>query len=167
MRHTGDEESRVRKKLTPTEALARIYKYCAYQERAHNEVKRRLYDYGLRSDEVDDILARLITEGFVNESRYARAFAGGKFRMKKWGKIKIENELKANGVSKNCIRQGLQEIDTREYARTLHTLLDKKLKQETERNPYKLKNKVARYAIGKGYEPEMVWEAINDLLSTG
>lgn len=160
-----DSIKKLRKKLTPTEALARIYKYCAYQERAHQEVKRRLYDYGLRTDEVEEIISRLITEGFVNESRYAKAFAGGKFRVKKWGRIKIEQELKANGVSKNCIRQGLQEIDQKDYRKTMMALIDKKLKQETEKNPFKLKNKVARFVISKGYEPDMVWEALKDRMS--
>jgi regulatory protein len=157
-----DTPAKLRKRLTPTEALARIFKYCAYQERSHREVKRRLYDYGLKAEEVEEIITKLISEGFVNESRYARAFAGGKFRMKKWGRIKIENELKANGVSKNCIALGLKEIDNTAYRKTVRDLIVKKLKQETEKNPFKLKNKVARFIIGKGYEPDMVWEMLKD-----
>jgi regulatory protein len=82
--------SESKKKINPAEARSKIYRYCAYQERSHQEVKSKLFDYGLRSNEVDEILAKLITDGFLNEERYAKAFVGGKFRMIKWGKLKIQ-----------------------------------------------------------------------------
>jgi regulatory protein len=81
------------KKITPTEAKGKIQRYCAYQERSHQEVRNKLYSFGLYSDEVDNLLTDLITDGFLNEERFAKAFAGGKFRMKKWGRIKIVNAL--------------------------------------------------------------------------
>jgi regulatory protein len=157
-------ESKPKKKLSPTEALAKILRYCAYQERSHQEVKSKLYSYGLRTDEVDETLTRLITEGFLNEERFAKAFAGGKFRMKKWGRVKIQHELQAQGLTKNCIQRGLKEIDNSDYSKTLVTLLKKKLSEVAEANPFKKRDKVARFAIGKGYEPEMVWEYLKDLL---
>ncbi|HCM75832.1 MAG TPA: RecX family transcriptional regulator, partial [Cytophagales bacterium] len=79
-----------KQKLTPQQGLQKIYHYCAYQERSHKEVRNKLYDYGLWGSEVEDLLTRLITEDFLNEERFAKSFAGGKFRMKKWGRIKIE-----------------------------------------------------------------------------
>ncbi len=97
---TQDQES------TISQALSKIYRYCAYQERSHQEVKNKLFEYGLRTGEVDETMAYLITEGFLNEERYAKAFAGGKFRMMKWGRLKIRHELEFAGVSaRNIMRE--------------------------------------------------------------
>src|SRR5690606_38817423 len=120
------KDSTIRKRLSPTEALAKIQRYCAYQERSHKEVKTRLYDYGLYENQVDELIAQLITEGFLNEERFAKAFAGGKFRMMKWGKLKIKNELEFLGLTKNCIQRGLKEIDSTDYSKTLKALIRKK-----------------------------------------
>ncbi|HAC23681.1 MAG TPA: RecX family transcriptional regulator [Cytophagales bacterium] len=152
------------KKLSPAEALARIMRYCAYQERSHQEVKRKLFDYGLFASQVDEILSQLIAAGFLNEERFAKAFAGGKFRMKKWGKLKIEQELKSKGLTDRCIRSGLREIDAADYRKSLVLVVRKKIKETHEGNLLAKRNKVARFAIGKGYEPELVWETVKDEL---
>ncbi len=163
-RVSGIETKTSKKKSnSPAEAFAKICRYCAYQERSHREVKNKLFEYGLRSTEVDETLARLITEGFLNEERYAKAFAGGKFRMMKWGRIKIERELEMEGLTPKCIARGLAEIDSKDYSKALVQLLKKKSTLVTEPNPFKKKNKIAQFAIGKGYEPELVWQSINDL----
>lgn len=156
------QQSKVR--LSLAEALARIYRYCAYQERSHQEVKNRLYEYGLYSSDVDELLSRLITEGFLNEERFAKAFAGGKFRMKKWGRLKIQNKLESLGLTNKCIGRGMKEIDAVDYSKTLKDLISKKAQQTTEQNPYKKRDKVARFAIAKGYEPELVWEVVKEAL---
>ncbi|MEJ0031151.1 MAG: regulatory protein RecX [Bacteroidota bacterium] len=145
-------------------ALAKICRYCAYQERSHHEVKQKLFSYGLHSDEVDQILSKLITEGFVNEERFAKTFAGGKFRMQKWGRIKIENELNALGLSRNCIRSGMKEILDDDYRKTLQHLLKKKNELSSESDLFKKRNKLAQYAIGRGFEPELVWRMIKEIL---
>jgi len=147
------------------EALNKIFRYCAYQERSHNEVKTKLFEYGLSSAEVDAIISHLITEGFLNEERYAKAFAGGKFRIMKWGRLKIQRELESSGVSPRNVARGLAEITTSEYSQTLLGLVKKKTNKVEDDNIYKKKNKVARFVIGKGYEPELVWEIVNDLMA--
>jgi regulatory protein len=159
-----DRTQQSKVKLSSAEALARIYRYCAYQERSHQEVKNKLYGYGLYSSEVDELLSRLITEGFLNEERFAKAFAGGKFRMKKWGRLKIQNKLESLGLTNKCIGRGMKEIDATDYSRTLKDLLKKKAQQSTEQNPFKKRDKVARFAINKGYEPELVWEMVKEIL---
>lgn len=160
---TGDfSEFKPKKKYSPTEALAKIYRYCAYQERSHQEVKNKLYEYGLYSNEVDEIISRLIIEGFLNEERFAKAFAGGKFRIMKWGKHKIERELQAQGLTKKCISIGLKEVDDGDYRKTLKMLIAKKAELIQEENLFKKKDKLARYVIGKGYEPELVWEIMKN-----
>lgn len=153
-----------KKSYTVSESLARIHRYCAYQERSHQEVKNKLYEFGLTTDEVNELLSRMITEGFLNEERFAKAFAGGKFRIKKWGRIKIVRELESQGLTKKCISRGLNEIDLTDYRKTLKNLLIKKADQTDEPNLFKKRDKVAKYAIAKGYEPEMVWEMIKDLI---
>ena len=149
--------------ITPTEALGKIQKYCAYQERSHQEVKYKLSSYGLTSDETDEIVSRLIIDNFVNEERFAKAFAGGKFRIKKWGRNKIEHQLESLGLTKNCILRGLKEIDPSDYNKTLRTVLMKKAQEVSEENLYAKRNKIARFAISKGYEPELVWEMVKEL----
>jgi len=150
--------------LTPTEAYNRIQRYCAYQERSHVQVKRRLFNYGLRTEDVEQLVSQLITDGFLNEERFAKAFAGGKFRMKKWGRNKIEHQLKSQGLSKRCIATGLKEIDSADYKKTLTALLKKKISEIKEKNIFALRHKVARYGIGKGYEPELVWQQLENLV---
>ena len=159
-----EHESRIKKRLGPTEALAKIQHYCAYQERSHKEVKNKLYDYGLFESQVDEILSQLITDGFLNEERFAKAFAGGKFRVKKWGKLKIKNELEQLGLTKNCIQRGLKEIESADYSKTLKALIKKKSTEIKEENLFKKRDKIARFAIGKGYEPDVVWEYLKDSL---
>ncbi len=164
---TRFHESRIQylvSSITPTQALGKIQKYCAYQERSHQEVKYKLQSYGLSSDEVDEIISRLITDNFVNEERFAKAFAGGKFRMKKWGRNKIEHELESLGLTKNCIARGLKEIDSSDYNKTLRILLKKKAEELSEENLFAKRNKVARFAISKGYEPELVWEMVKEMV---
>ncbi len=146
-----------KKKFTPQQALQKIYHYCAYQERSHKEVRNKLYDYGLWGSEVEDLLTRLITEDFLNEQRFAKAYAGGKFRMKQWGKRKIERELEMHGLTRNCINIGLKEIDDQEYLETLNKLINKKWGASQEANPFKKRDQVARHVIMKGFEPDLVW----------
>lgn len=151
------------KKLSPAEATQKIYAYCAYQERAHQEVKSKLFEYGLYSSEVDEILSHLITEGFLNEERFAKAFAGGKFRIKNWGRIKITHELEARGLTKNCICSGMKEIDEGDYLDTLQTLILKKSEQ-LDGDPFTKRDKLAKYAIQKGFESELVWKYIREII---
>lgn len=151
------------KVLTPVQAKEKIQHYCAYQERSHKEVRTKLYEYGLHRADVDEILSNLITDGYLNEERFAKAFAGGKFRMKKWGRIRITHALESKGVSPNCIRIGLKEIDESSYVLTLRNLLHEKSQSMAEENPFVLRDKLSRFAIHKGYEPALVWKEINDL----
>lgn len=151
------------KKLTPHEAKGKIERYCAYQERSHQEVRKKLFDFGLYSSDVDELITHLITTNFLNEERFARAFAGGKFRMKKWGRIKITNALESHGLSATCIRLGLKEIDSTDYEKTLYALIEKKDDEIDEDNIYAKRDKLSKFAIQKGYEPDLVWKVIREL----
>lgn len=121
-----------------------------------------MLSYGLPWPVADEILTQLITDGFLNEERFAKAFAGGKFRMKKWGRLKIENELKMHGLTARCIAIGLREIDGQVYRKTLASLLAKKAADYPTLAPFLRKKKQAAYAVAKGYEPELVWELLKE-----
>jgi regulatory protein len=153
-----------KKPLTPEQAKQKALRYCAYQERCHQEVKNKLYELGLRTAEVDELLVFLITEGFLSEERFAKTFAGGKFRVKKWGRIKITHALESKGLTKNCIKIGLKEIDEDDYHKTLTGLLNTKLAEIEEDNPFVAKDKASKYAIQKGFEPELVWTSLKSIL---
>ena len=136
----------------------KIYRYCAYQERSHQEVRNKLYELGLWRTEVEEMITHLIVENFINEERFAKAFAGGKFRMKKWGRLRIVRELETRGITGNCIRIALKEIDEEVYRNTLQKLLQKKLASLPSTNSFIRNDKAAKYAIQKGYEPDLVWQ---------
>jgi regulatory protein len=155
-----DEQKKPRKITDPAQALARAQSWCAYQERSQQEVRDKLYEWGLWKDAVENIIAELVTSGFINEERFARAYAGGKFRIKKWGRIKIKIELKKKQLTDYCIRKGLEEIDDREYIKALKKIIGDRASEIKERNPLKKNYKVAQYAISRGYEPELVWDIL-------
>jgi regulatory protein len=146
-----------------SDAKQKIYKYCAYQERTHVEVRNKLYEYGLGSDAVDELLTQLIGEGYLNEERFAKTFAGGKFRIKSWGRIKITHALEAKGLTRNCIALGLKEINEADYVETLQTLLRKKAAGVQTDDDLVTRDKIAKYAIQKGFEPELVWRCIKEM----
>lgn len=152
------------KKCTPQEARGKIQRYCAYQERCHQEVRSKLFEYGLYKDDVDQIISELITTGFLNEERFAKAFAGGKFRMKKWGRLKITHELEAKGLSVNCIRSGLNEIDNSDYEKALERLILKKMDDLPGENVFSRRDKISKSVILKGYEPDLVWKMMRVLM---
>ena len=150
-------------KQPSTDVKQKINKYCAYQERTHLEVRNKLFEYGLASDDVDLLISQLITDGFLNEERFAKTFAGGKFRIKGWGRIKIIHELEAKGLTKNCILIGLKEIAEADYVETLQILLKKKAEVVQADDDFIRRDKIARYAIQKGFEPELVWRWIKEI----
>jgi regulatory protein len=142
-----------------------ILHYCKYQERCHAEVRNKLYELGFTSGEVERQLSALIEAGVLNEERFARAFAGGKFRMLQWGREKIKQQLKLKKISDYCIKKALTEINEEKYEHTLRKLASKKHQEvRKERSIALKKSKIYRYLVQKGYERDLVIEAINDCL---
>jgi regulatory protein len=158
------DSNKKNKTYTRSEALLKAASFCAYQERTQQEVRDKLYEYGLYGDEVEEIISYLITENYINEERFAQSYARGKFRLKKWGRLKVRQGLKQHGLSDYCIRMGMKEIDEEEYDKTLSDLLEKKHTQLKEPNPLKKKQKLVAYALSKGYENDIVWTKVNELV---
>ncbi|MEO6221474.1 MAG: RecX family transcriptional regulator [Ginsengibacter sp.] len=147
--------------LTPEQSIPKIKQYCSYQERCHAEVRDKLYSFGLYKGDVEPIISLLINENYLNEERFAIAYAGGKFRIKKWGKIKIKQSLKFKQVSDYCIKKGLKEIDEIQYQKTFQNLAEQKLKTiKGEKNIFVKKRKLQDYLLQKGYESTMVTEMV-------
>lgn len=142
-----------------------ILHYCYYQERCHKEVRNKLYEMGCRKDEVEELISEMIQADVLNEERYAKAIAGGKFRMNKWGKKKILYLLQQNQISDYCIKKGLAEIDDHEYYTTILNLIEKKLPDYKSKSQYITKNKLIKYLLGKGYEYNLIQQAINETLN--
>lgn len=135
--------------------------FCAYQERTQAEVRERLAEWRIFGEEAEQMISWLIENNYVNEERFAKAFAGGKFRIKGWGRTRIEHDLKMRGLSKYCIAQGLAEIPDDDYEIALNNLIAKKTEEFDFENVLIKKQKIARYLIGKGYESVMVWDRLN------
>jgi regulatory protein len=152
-----------KKYLSQDEALLKMQQYCAYQERCQDEVRSKLIECGVYGDALESIIADLISENFLNEERFAKAFAGGKFRIKHWGKIKIIQELKSKKISEYCIRKAFEsEINDSDYKATLLEVLNKKSNLLSENEKFKKNQKLALYAMGRGFEPELVWDCLNN-----
>jgi len=146
-----------RTSLSPEQALQKARHYCGYQERCHSEVMEKLYSFGLRKPQVEAALATLIEENYLNEERFAVQFAGGHFRLKHWGRVRIRYQLKQKQVSEYCIKKALAGIDEAEYERTLGRLAGEKWeKLADEANIHIRRRKLQEYLLQKGYEADRI-----------
>jgi regulatory protein len=146
----------------PHLALMKMQSWCAYQERCQQDARTKLYELGLWPEAVENIIVKLIEDNFLNEERFATTFARGKFTIKKWGRIKIKQELKQKRVGDYCLKKAMQQIDETEYIITLTKLIDSKRKLIKEKSPIKLKFKLMNYVLSKGYEKDLVFDILNN-----
>ena len=147
---------------TVKEGKAKGAKYCALQERSQQQLRDKLYEWGLFGDDVEEVISWLISEDFVNEERFAQSYVRGHFNLKKWGKIKIKQGLEQKKISDYCIKVGMKEIDDEKYEETINSLIQKKWNTLNEKNLFIKKQKVVRYLLQKGYESSLIWEAVNN-----
>lgn len=157
------EQKKKRKITDPQLALVKAQSYCAYQERCQQEVRNKLYEWGLWTDAVDVIIANLINDNFLNEERFSKAYAGGKFRIKEWGRVKITLELKRRNITAYCIKSAMQEISDEDYRSTIQKIIAGKAKQIKEKNPVKRNYKIVQYLVSRGFEGEIVWDELNSI----
>ncbi|MDR3713444.1 MAG: regulatory protein RecX [Puia sp.] len=149
-----------KQRLTREQALQKARHYCAYQERCHTEVRDKLYSFGLWKNEVEETLSGLVEEDYLNEERFAIQFAGGHFRMKQWGRVKIRYELKQKRVSEYCIKKALKEIGEEDYLKSLEELAKKKWEALKGDEGFARYGKLQDYLMRKGYEPDLIRETI-------
>lgn len=149
-------------------ALAKAEHYCAYQERAQYEIRNKLYEWGLRTSDVEELITELILTNFLNEERFTQAYVSGKFNIKKWGKIKIKQGLKLRQVPEKMITRALNGIDYDAYLKTILDCAEKKLATISEKDPYKRKYKLMTYLFSRGFENNLILDVLknNNLLET-
>ena len=150
--------------ISVQEAQKKMERFCAYQERCHQEVYGKLKDMGMIPQAIDHIISHLIQENYLNEERFARGYARGKFRIKKWGKNRIVQELKRRNISAFNVKSALSEIEEEEYLGTLDELARKRLGQIREPNIQKRKKKLADYLLYRGWESSLVYVKLKELI---
>ena len=153
------------KPISKADALAKLQKYCAFQERSVREVQSKLYELGVFKNDQDAIIASLEEDNFLNEERFAGSFARGKFLIKGWGRNRIRQELKMKGISDGCINKAMKEIVQPAYEQTLETMLARRKELLREEDAYKLKNKLAQYAMRLGYESDLIWKILGEIMT--
>ncbi len=153
-----------KKTYTVEEAKRALEKYCVYQDRCHKEIEKKLYDFGMIDAAKEVIILHLMEHDFLNEERFCKSFARGKFNHKKWGKNRIVRELKLRDISDYNIKTALKEISEEDYQHTLHELATKRKESVNESNTYKLKKKIADYLLYRGWESNLVYDKINEIV---
>lgn len=148
---------------TNKEVKQKLEFYCAYQERCHNEVIQKLRTMAIDSVTIDEVVVHLIQNNFLNEERFACAFARGKNRIKHWGKARIINELKLRNISQYNILTALKEIDTEEYLEAFHVLSENHWLSISEKNSIKKKKKFCDFLLRKGYESNLIYDKLKVL----
>ena len=138
------------------ELLIKAERFCAYRERCSYELKQKMKELGADESETEKVIASLQEDDFMNDERYARLFASGKFRIKRWGKNKIKAELRMKKVPDPLIKSALDSIDGSEYNKTILHLIQKKEREVKNLKPADKKQKIFRFLLSKGYESDLV-----------
>lgn len=152
-----------KKQLTPEQALQKLKHFCGYQERSHYETQQKLYSLGLYKKDVEILLSQLIEENYLNEERYAIAFASGRFRIKQWGRIKIKYEMQQHKVSSYNITKALKSIDEIDYLATLQALAVKKWASLRSEQYLNRQAKTTSFLMQRGFEPNLIAAAITKI----
>lgn len=154
----------VKKKISHAEALEKARKLCALEERCRYDVRKKLFDWGVSSGDTEKIINQLVDDKYLDEWRFARMFAGGKFRNNKWGKVKISYELIRKNIAKNIIEDAIRRIDEEEYTEALKKELAKKQRSISAGDGAELKAKLHRFASSKGYEYDLINKVLDDMI---
>lgn len=152
-----------RKSYTLEQALSKLQRYCAYQDRCHIEVERKLTEMRMIPQAKEQIIMSLIEDDYLNEERFALAFVKGKFRIKKWGRIRLKAELKKRKISKYLIKSALEQISEKDYLFTFEELANRKANSIKADSILLKKKKLADYLIYRGWESSLVNNKVNQL----
>ena len=153
-----------KKVFTVQEIKRKLEQYCVYQDRCHKEVEQKMREYNLIPEAKEMILLSLLKDNFLNEERFAKSFARGKFRIKHWGKQRIVQELKQRDISAYNIKSALKEIDEKEYLKTIFEITERRNDTIKEPNHYKRKKKLIDFLLRKGYETDLIFRVVNEIL---
>jgi len=149
--------------LDKKQALAKAESFCVYQERSQKEMRTKLLDWGIRGDELEEIITDLIINNFLNEERFSKTYTSGKFNIKKWGRLKIKQGLKLKGVPDQLVQKALYSLDDEDYLKVLKQLAEKKEHGLTEKDKIKRRYKLISYLQGKGYERDLILDVLKEI----
>jgi len=156
------QKQKTEKTYTVEEAKRALEHFCVYQDRCHKEIEDKLTKMGMIPEACEVIILHLIEHNFLNEERFAKSYARGKFRIKKYGKVRITQELKFRNLSDYNIKTALKEIEEEVYLNTLNEIIHKKWEGTKDTDFYKKQKKVADFALRKGYESNLVFDVLRD-----
>jgi regulatory protein len=139
----------------------KITAYCAYQDRCIMEVRGKLEDLGVEGDTIASLVEKLVEQGFLDEKRFVDAFVRGRFLIKKWGKVRIRQELKLRGISEDLVREGISMIEPDQYIEVLNSLVERKWQATKESDAFLKKGKVQRFLLFRGFEYDLVRESLD------
>ena len=151
------------KDFTNSEIESKLQHYCSYQERCHKEVFEKLKTFNIKYHEINQIISNLISDNYLNESRFAQSFVRGKFNIKNWGKIRITNELKKRNISSYNIKLGLKELDEQDYLNKFEAIFKKKMSSLKESSIQTKKKKIVSYLLYRGWENHLIFTKINEI----
>lgn len=153
-----------KKSFTVEQIKHKIENYCVYQDRCHKEVEQKMAEYNLIPEAKELILLSLMKDNFLNEERFSKSFARGKFRIKNWGKQRIVRELKFRDISAYNIKTALKEIEEEEYIKTIYRITENRNNVTSETNTYKRKKKLIDFLMRKGFENELIFKTVNEVV---
>ena len=164
---TKSRVDKPKKYIDKAEAHRKLEHYCAYQDRCHQEVRKKLLDLGCYGDDLEEVMAQLVIDNFLNEERFARSYARGKFRIKGWGRYRIKRDLKQKHISEYCIKKAMEELEEFDYDERLVEIILKKNRLVREPDMFKRKGKLAKFVMTKGFETGLIWETLRRLEADG
>ncbi len=151
--------------FTFEEVRKKLEHYCSYQERCHKEVDQKLLQMNVIPLVREEVIFHLMKHDFLNEERFAQSFARGKFKIKKWGKIRIVRELQQRNITAYTVKSALNEINDEEYIDTFNLLAEKKYHTIKESNIYKKRKKLTDYLLYRGWESDLIYRKVQELIS--
>jgi len=154
-----------KKYFTVDEIKRKLENYCVYQDRCHKEVEQKMWEFNLIPEAKELILLSLMKDNFLNEERFSKSYARGKFRIKSWGKQRIVRELKFRDISAYNIKTALKEIDEAEYLKTIYRITENRNDVITEPNIYKRKKKLIDFLMRKGFENDLIFKVVGEVTS--
>lgn len=149
---------------TKNEAYKKMAALCSRSEQCTPDIRKKLTTFGLNEDETEEVLENLKGEKFIDDNRYSKAYVTEKFRINKWGRIKIRYQLKAKGLDEQTIQTGLDSLDEEKYKAALLKTMKEKARKVKKKNKFEKMGQIIRFAQSRGYEPELIHRFMNEVI---
>lgn len=159
------EYKKEKREVSAESALSKAMFMCSRQEKCCFDIRKKLRDWEISSDDQNQIIQTLIDEKFINEERYTNFYVRDKFRFNRWGRIKISHYLKQKQIPEHIIFDAIEQLDESEYSQNLHDILISKIKTIRDEEPHQLRTKLYRFAQGRGFESQLSLQLIDKLIS--